>query len=91
MAAEDPRTSNPMESRFWRSCSTASGATDCTSLMNPILLAYPKATIYEFSETGLRPVEYTDTEHYVVTRAFLGDPSRMLRELFRNDDTPPNP
>jgi predicted ATPase len=66
----------------------ATGSQFIIATHSPILLAYPDATIYEFSETGVRPVAYTDTEHYVVTRAFLGDPSRMLRELFRSDDDP---
>ena len=48
----------------------------------PILMGYPEATIYQFGEKGISPVLYTDTEHYVVTRAFLGDPAHMLRELF---------
>ncbi len=47
----------------------------------PILMGYPEASIYQFDEGGIRPVRYTDTEHYVVTRAFLGDPAHMLREL----------
>ena len=67
----------------------ASGSQFIIATHSPILLAYPEATIYEFSEAGVRPVKYTDTEHYVVTRAFLGDPSRMLQELFRNDDDTP--
>lgn len=30
---------------------------------------------------GLRPMEYEDTEHYVITREFLNARERMLAEL----------
>lgn len=48
---------------------------------SPILLAYPNATIYQFSERGIEQVAYEDTEHYQLTRAFLNNPQRMLNEL----------
>jgi predicted ATPase len=49
---------------------------------SPILMAYPDAWIYEFTESGIARVAYEDTEHFKVTRAFLANPERMLRELF---------
>jgi predicted ATPase len=52
---------------------------------SPILLGYPGATIYEFGEDGIRAVEYRETEHYTVTKAFLEHPQRMLSELFDED------
>ena len=52
---------------------------------SPILMAYPGATIYHFDSTGLSQMAYEDTEHFVVTRAFLEKPERMLAELFRED------
>jgi predicted ATPase len=54
-----------------------------------IIMAYPDALIYEFSRDGLRTVEYHDTEHYRVTRAFLNRPEQMLRHLFEEDDEGP--
>jgi len=48
---------------------------------SPILLAYPDALIYELSPAGMRPVKYEETEHYRVTRDFLLDPARYLRDL----------
>jgi predicted ATPase len=45
---------------------------------SPILMAYPEATIYNFSPAGIEQVAYTDTEHYRVTRDFLLRPQRML-------------
>ncbi len=48
---------------------------------SPILLAYPNALIYEFSEQGIRTVKYTETEHYQITRDFLNRHERMLEIL----------
>jgi len=48
---------------------------------SPILMAYPGARILLLEETGMREVAYEETEHYVVTREFLNNPQRMLREL----------
>ena len=49
---------------------------------SPILMAYPGAQILELSESGVRSVDYRDTEHYLVTRRFLQDPEGMLRQLW---------
>ena len=47
----------------------------------PILMAYPGAEIFQFSEEGIQRVDYRETEHYQVTRRFLEAPERMLRYL----------
>ena len=52
---------------------------------SPILMAFPKARIYELSENGIRPVEYRETEHYQLTKRFLDDPERMLRYLLEEE------
>jgi hypothetical protein len=31
-------------------------------------------------------VRYEDTEHYAITKAFLQNPGRMIREMFRDID-----
>ena len=49
---------------------------------SPILLAYPDALIYEFTGDGISRVNYRETEHYRVTRMFLENPERMLRQLW---------
>mgnify|MGYP006922377958 FL=1 len=58
---------------------------------SPILMAFPGAEILEFSEAGIRPAAYRETEHYQVTRRFLENPERMLRILLERQwrDTPP--
>ena len=45
-------------------------------------MAYPGATICLLDETGYSVVDYRDTEHYAVTKAFLDQPARMLEALF---------
>jgi predicted ATPase len=49
---------------------------------SPILMGYPDAWIYELSDRGAERVEYEATDHVRLTRAFLGDRERFLRELF---------
>lgn len=53
---------------------------------SPILLAYPHARIYEFSEHGIKEVKYTDTELYQITKDFLNRHERMLEILIEAED-----
>jgi predicted ATPase len=48
-------------------------------------MAYPDARIYVFDQTGAHPTPYTETEHYILTRRFLGDHTSILRELFEEE------
>lgn len=48
---------------------------------SPIILAYPDATVYQLDGDGVRPVAYTETDHYLITRGFLSNPKRSLDEL----------
>jgi predicted ATPase len=52
---------------------------------SPILMAYPDAQIYAFSEQGIEPIQYEETEHVRVTKEFLDNPQRMLRILMQED------
>jgi predicted ATPase len=45
-------------------------------------MAYPDARIYRFSNRGINPIAYEDTENVRVTRDFLADPEAMIRRLF---------
>ena len=49
---------------------------------SPIVLAYPHATIYQLSESGIGRVAYQETEHFFLTREFLLNRERFFRELF---------
>lgn len=53
---------------------------------SPILMAYPDATIYLFSNDAITPVNYTDTEHFNITRDFLNRHEAMLKVLLGDDD-----
>ena len=54
---------------------------------SPILMAYPDADIVQLDATGLHRIEYTETEHFQVTRDFLNRYPSMLRTLFEQDQT----
>lgn len=51
---------------------------------SPILLAYPRATIFQFSPTGIKAVKYEDTEHYTVTKDFLNRHQQMVKYLLED-------
>ena len=53
---------------------------------SPILMAFPDARIFLLDAHGIQTVEYTNTEHYAVTKRFLQDPASMLRDLFARID-----
>lgn len=52
---------------------------------SPILLAYPRARILCFDNSGISPIAYEDTEHYATTRDFLNHYPRRLEQLFSDD------
>lgn len=45
---------------------------------SPIIMSYPKATIYEFNDNGIEIKNYEETEHYMVTKNFLCNYKKML-------------
>ncbi|KKB33516.1 AAA family ATPase [Bacillus thermotolerans] len=53
---------------------------------SPILLGYPDATILSFDEETIQEVTYEETEHYQLTRYFLENRERFLRELLYSED-----
>jgi predicted ATPase len=68
----------------------AKGSQFIIATHSPILLADLGATIYLFGTHLPRRVQFRDTEHYQVTRAFLEHPDRMLRELTAGDGIDPD-
>lgn len=48
---------------------------------SPILLAYPRAKIYQFTECGVSAVKYENTEHYTITRDFLERHEQLVKLL----------
>lgn len=51
---------------------------------SPILMAYPGAVLYVLDEQGIGRREYRQTDHYLITRAFLEKPQKMLDILFED-------
>ncbi|PSV56756.1 AAA family ATPase [Photobacterium sp. GB-3] len=52
---------------------------------SPILLAYPRAKIYQFSDSGIDETAYEDTEHYEITRNFLNHHQQMMKILMEEE------
>lgn len=53
---------------------------------SPMLMTFPNAKIYQFSEEGIRPVTYSETEHFQLTKRFLNNPGQMLDILLDDGD-----
>ncbi|MFI3141601.1 MAG: AAA family ATPase [Clostridia bacterium] len=51
---------------------------------SPILMAFPNAEILEFSQQGIKSVDFKETEHYKITKSFLNNPEKMLGYLLDN-------
>lgn len=49
---------------------------------SPILLAYPGAEILWFSEKGIDPIEYKQTQHYQITKRIIDRPDGLSELLF---------
>lgn len=52
---------------------------------SPILMTFPNAQILEFSQEGIKGVNYQDTEHFRLTKRFLDNPEKMLHYLLNGD------
>lgn len=50
---------------------------------SPILMAYPGATIYQFSEDGIEDLALEDTVAFKETKLFYDDPKRLLHYLLK--------
>ena len=57
------------------------GAQFIIATHSPLLLAFPDAQIYSFDGDTIEPIAWQDTEHVRLTRDFLADPERYLRNL----------
>jgi predicted ATPase len=56
------------------------GAQFIIATHSPILLACPGARIYSFDAVPIGVVDYCDLRHVTVTREFLNDPAKFLRD-----------
>ena len=48
---------------------------------SPIIMAYPNADIYLLSEGQIDKIQYTETEHYQITKSFMNNPQKMINML----------
>lgn len=53
---------------------------------SPILMTFPNAQILEFSQSGIKSVNYQETDHFRLTKTFLENPEKMLHYLLENKD-----
>ncbi len=56
---------------------------------SPILMAYPDARMVLLDEHGLEDVRFEETEHFIVTRAFLQNPDAMVRRVLGTEPDGP--
>lgn len=59
----------------------AEGAQFIIATHSPMLLAYPGARIYSFDDGAIEAIDWEQTEHVRLTRDFLANPERYLRNL----------
>lgn len=52
---------------------------------SPILLAYPNAKILQFSDQGIKEVQYEETDHFMVTKDFLNNYPKRIRQLIEDE------
>lgn len=52
---------------------------------SPIIMAYPDASIFLLGEDGIETAEYTDTDHYQITRQFINNHAGMLSTLLNQE------
>jgi predicted ATPase len=64
---------------------SAAGSQFVVATHSPILLSLPGARIYELSERGAEQVGWEDCDATRLTKSFLDNPDRFLREALRED------
>ena len=57
---------------------------------SPIVMSYPNAIIYQLGPDGPRQIQYTETEHFQVTQAFLSRHEEMLKVLLEGQGDQPS-
>jgi predicted ATPase len=62
------------------------GAQFVIATHSPILMAYPRASIYQLDRDDIRKVAYNDVFSVDLWRRFLADPQKYVREVLADDD-----
>jgi predicted ATPase len=53
---------------------------------SPIVMAYPEADIYEFTEDGIHKRKLEETNHYRIMKQFFDDHKRMMHHLLNESE-----
>ena len=80
-----PKVSGPFLKPSLHRIEKAGRAQFLVSPHSPIILAYPGAILLGLDGNEIRQVQYTETDHYRVTKQFLASPERYFRHLFSED------
>lgn len=67
--------------------SVGQGSQFIVATHSPMLMALPGAAILEVGPAGVRSAAWGDLEHVRVTRAFLNNPDRLLRQVLEAEDS----
>ena len=78
-AALSPQRQMTLLAEIYRSAQAGSQFVLATH--SPILLAIPGAVLLSFDDGAIHPCAYEETGSYQITKLFLGDRERVLREL----------
>lgn len=53
---------------------------------SPMIMAFPGARVYEFSEEGIEEKDYRETEHFQLMKSFMQNSDRMMRYILENEE-----
>ena len=65
---------------------TDRGAQFIIATQSPILLGMPGSEIFSFDGGKVHTVQYEETDSYSITRAFIMNREKVLKELFEDED-----
>jgi predicted ATPase len=54
---------------------------------SPILMSYPNADIFLFSQNGIQPCAVEDVENYQLMKRFFQNPQEMIRETLNGRES----
>lgn len=57
------------------------GAQFIIATHSPILMAYPDSILYDLGDSGIEVKTLEETDHFLITKEFVNNRQRMLREL----------
>jgi predicted ATPase len=49
---------------------------------SPMILSYPSAVLFSLDGDRIEPIDYRQTQHFLITRDFLNSPDRFFKHLF---------